>query len=175
MSETKQAPVDVSAQVSALRQVLAEEHARYEALLEQAREQGRLMTGHDLDAIERSAQAMAQGLAEAAGIRQRREELTAELMRSTGHRDLRLSAWLATQPDIVRTQLQDVIARVREAGARLMEVNEKNRRLASFCLDLVEEEAGVLRQSLLEDPAGRYDRGARPASADGGRMVQRQA
>jgi hypothetical protein len=175
MSETKQAPLDVSAQVTALRRMLVDEHALYEALLEQAREQGRLMTGHDLEAIERSAREMAQGLAEAAGIRQRREELTARLLRSTGHQDLRLSAWLTTQSDSVRVQLQDVIDRVRQAGARLMEVNEKNRRLASFCLDLVEEEAGVLRRSLLEDPAGRYDRGARPASADGGHMVRRQA
>jgi hypothetical protein len=50
-----------------------------------------------------------------------------------------------------------------------------NRRLANFCLDLVEEEAALLRRCLLEDPAGCYDRGAQPTTRTQGGVLQRQA
>ena len=64
---------------------------------------------------------------------------------------------------------------MRRAAGELARTNEMNRRLANFCLDLVEEEATLLRRCLLEDPAGRYDRGAQPTQNEQGGVLHRQA
>lgn len=175
MPETQQAPIDVSAEVSALAQVLAEEHARYESLVLLAEEQNRLMTGTDMDAIQRSARLMAAGLAETDKVRAERERLSAALLKASGQEGGRLSSWLATQPLATQERLSALVDRVRVVGTRLMQINEKNRRLASFCLDLIEEEAEVRNEVLRRDPAGRYDRAGLQAAGDGGKMVEKKA
>ncbi|MEZ4388790.1 MAG: flagellar export chaperone FlgN [Candidatus Krumholzibacteriia bacterium] len=175
MPETRQAPIDTERQVMALEQALQDEGRRYERLYELALDQGRRMTGTDLDALAASAAALAEGLAEVEQVRARREQLAFGLMATTGERTLRLTAWLETQPAELRERLGHRVAAVRAAGQRLLRQNEKNRRLASFCLDLVEEEAQMLRRSVLHDPAGCYDRGAHPARDGGGHMLQKKA
>jgi hypothetical protein len=64
---------------------------------------------------------------------------------------------------------------VRRTAGELARTNEMNRRLANFCLDLVEEEAALLRRCLLADPAGCYDRGAQPTQNEQGGVLKRQA
>ncbi len=118
---------------------------------------------------------MAEGLAEVDTVRRQRETLASQLMATSGREAMRLSSWLEDQPTALRERLSARVAAVRLAGQRLLQQNEKNRRLASFCLDLVEEEAMVLRRSLLQDPAGCYDRGAQPAHEGSGRMLQKKA
>lgn len=176
MSTMPRTNQDIAGRITALEAALAEEGQRYTALLELASAQIGHMTGADLDAIAGNAAAMATGLAQADGLRQRREQLASDLMEASGQPSPgRLSAWLEDQAPDVRARLGHQVAAVRRAGERLLRQNEKNRRLASFCLDLVEEEAQVLRRSLLHDSTGCYDRGAQPTHEGGGRMLQKKA
>jgi hypothetical protein len=175
MPETRQASIDLDAHVEAVERILADECKQYEELLAVAQEQGRVMTGSDLEAIAASAQEMAQGLERADLVRREREQLVHAMLQADGHVGKRLSTWLRSQPAARRERLAGPVARVRLSSQRLLQANERNRRLASFCLDLVEEEANVLRDALVQDPAGRYDDGAQPAHAGSGRMVQKQA
>jgi len=175
MPQMKQAKVDMDQQVTALANALRREYLHYEQLVTMAAEQGRLMTGTDLEAVGNSASAMADGLAVGDSLRHVRENLALEIMALDPMQPTRLSLWLQAQPDVIRERLAGPLARVREAGQKLLVQNEKNRRLASFCLDLVEEEAKVLRRSLTEDPAGCYDRGANHATDGTGCMLHKKA
>jgi len=176
MSTKLRSAQELAPQINALEAALAEEGQRYTALLDLASAQSRHMTGADLDAIAGNAAAMATGLAQADALRQRREQLARDLMTASGHEPTgRLSAWLEDQSPELRERLGRQVAAVRRAGELLLGQNEKNRRLASFCLDLVEEEAQVLRRALLHDSTGCYDRGAQPTHEGGGRMLQKKA
>lgn len=159
-----------------LNEALQEEKRHYQALLELAHGQGVMMTSHDLEGLEENARRMSEGLSAADGVRIRRERLACDLMRRTGARvPGSLSAWLETQPAGVQDVLREPVQSVRRTAGELARTNEMNRRLANFCLDLVEEEAALLRRCLLEDPAGRYDCGAKPATGGQGGVLRRQA
>lgn len=175
MSQMMQARVDQEQHVTALETALGREGQHYEALLALATEQGRLMTGTDLEAVGTSASALADGLAVGDALRQERERLTARLTGTEGDQPVRLSVWLSSQPDTVRRRLEGPVVRVREVGQKLLRQNEKNRRLASFCLDLVEEEARILRRCFTENAAGCYDGSARTATDDHGCMLHKKA
>jgi len=168
-------PATVSAEVRALRAVLEQEHDHYVRLLAVARRQGELLSGRDLDGLDSCSRELAAGLEEATAARLRREDLAQRVMDSSGPARHSLSLWLAGQPDPVQAELAGAVQDVRRAAGELERANEHNRRLASFCLDLVEEEAALLRRSLLEDPAGRYDSGARPTTNAQGSVLRRQA
>jgi hypothetical protein len=156
--------------------VLREEQAHYERLLIVARRQGELLTGRDLDGLDACSRTLSEGLDAAGEVRARRESLAAALLRAAGaDPTVSLSAWLQGQPTPVQEELAGPVQDVRRSAGELARANEHNRRLASFCLDLVEEEAALLRRSLLEDPAGRYDSGARPTANAQGSVLRRQA
>lgn len=156
--------------------VLQEEQGHYETLLDLARRQGVMMTGHDIEQLEENARRMTEGLAAADLVRIRRERLASQVMSADGAAvPGSLRTWLETQPAAVRAILDEPVQAVRRTAGELARTNEMNRRLANFCLDLVEEEAAVLRRCLLEDPAGRYDSGAQPARNDQGGVLHRQA
>lgn len=175
MSTATRAALAQTDLINELEQALEAESRHYRGLVEIAEVQGRLMTGSDLEAIRNNAKQLADGLSVADQLRQKREGFAGRLMRKEHAGDQRLSTWITSQSPEIGAKLQGPVVRVREACGELMRINEKNRRLASFCLDLVEEEAGVLRRGLLEDPAGRYDRGAKPAQDGGGRMLTKKA
>lgn len=159
-----------------LHEILREEQDHYEVLLDLARRQGAMMTAHDVEGLEDNARRMTEGLTAADAVRIRRERLAGEVMRASGAAvPGSLSAWLAGQPAAVQEILDGPVQAVRRTAGELARTNEMNRRLANFCLDLVEEEAALLRRCLLEDPAGRYDEGARPAQGGQGGVLQRQA
>ncbi len=159
-----------------LNSTLAEEQEHYEALLDLARRQGMMMTTHDVDGLDENARLMSDGLAAADVVRIRRERLASDLMRQAGSAvPGSLSTWLETQPAAIQDSLGEPVQLVRCAAGELARTNEMNRRLANFCLDLVEEEAALLRRCLLEDPAGCYDSGAQPASNGQGGVLKRQA
>ncbi|HOX26468.1 MAG TPA: flagellar export chaperone FlgN [Candidatus Krumholzibacteria bacterium] len=159
-----------------LQEVLAEEQRHYAQLTELARQQGQLMTTHDLEGLEDNARRMTEGLTVADAVRIQRERLAQALMAGAGTSGpTSLSAWLAGQDLTVRQVLTEPVQAVRRTAGELARANELNRRLANFCLDLVEEEAALLRRGLLEDPAGRYDRGAQPACNEQGGTLVRQA
>jgi hypothetical protein len=162
--------------IGALTAALREERDHYRQLLELARDQGRMMTSHDLEGLEANATRLSEGLEAADAVRIRRERLASAVMAATGTAvPGSLSAWLDTQPDPIRRRLAEPVQAVRRAAGELARTNELNRRLANFCLDLVEEEATLLRRCLLEDPAGRYDRGAQPTQNEQGGVLHRQA
>jgi len=162
--------------VGALGSVLRQEQAHYERLLEMARRQGERLAGGDLEDLDTCSQELATGLQAASTVRERRERLAAELIAASGADPaVGLSTWLTRQPAPLQAELAGVVQDVRRAAGELARANEHNRRLASFCLDLVEEEAALLRRSLLEDPAGRYDAGARHTTNAQGGVLRRQA
>jgi hypothetical protein len=166
----------VTATLDALVGALADEQRRYADLLNLARQQGTLMTTHDLDGLDENSQRIGAGLAAAEEARIRRERLAAAVMAEAGVTGPEtLSNWLTSQPRPIRDRLVGPVQAVRRAAGELARANEANRRLANFCLDLVEEEATLLRRCLLEDPAGRYDRGARPTTNGQGGVLRRQA
>lgn len=166
----------VAGVVETLAGVLAREQEHYAALLDLARRQGQLMTGHDLEGLQTNARELSAGLAAVQSVRQQREQLARELMSASGAAEPHsLSAWLHEQPEPLRQILQEPVQAVRRTAGELARTNEMNRRLANFCLDLVEEEAALLRRCLLTDPAGCYDRGARPACNEQGGVLKRQA
>ena len=159
-----------------LSDVLQEERGHYENLLELARFQGCQMTSHDLEGLEHSALKMGEGLTAADAVRIRRERLASDVMRQSGTETARgLTSWLETQPPAVQQILAVPVQSVRRVAGELARTNEMNRRLANFCLDLVEEEAVLLRRCLLEDPAGCYDSGAQPTQNEQGGVLSRQA
>ncbi len=159
-----------------LHAVLQEENGQYEALLGLAQSQGVMMTSHDIEGLEENARQMSEGLSDADSVRIRRERLASDLMSLSGARTPgSLSAWLDTQPENIQGTLTGPLQSVRRTAGELARTNEMNRRLANFCLDLVEEEAALLRRCLLEDPAGRYDSGANPAKNGQGGVLHRQA
>ncbi|MDY0110485.1 MAG: flagellar export chaperone FlgN [Candidatus Krumholzibacteria bacterium] len=162
--------------VEALTAVLAEEQLHYQRLLDLARRQGRLMTGHDLEGLHDNTRQFNESLAAAQAVRSQREQLARDLMQESGTTEAgSLSAWLYEQPAPLRHALQQPVQAVRRAAAELARTNEMNRRLANFCLDLVEEEAALLRRCLLSDPSGCYDREAQPMLNEQGGTLKRQA
>jgi hypothetical protein len=162
--------------VETLADVLREEQWHYAALLALAEQQGQLMTSHDLEGLQANAHALSDGLAAVQTVRQRREQLAGELMGADAASAPRnLSAWLQQQPLPLQEMLLAPALTVRRTAGELARTNEMNRRLANFCLDLVEEEAALLRRCLLADPAGCYDRGAQPARNEQGGVLKRQA
>ncbi len=162
--------------VRALASVLRQEQAHYERLLAMARRQGERLAGGDLEDLDATSQELATGLQAAGGVREQRERLAAELIAASGEDPATgLSTWLSRQPRPVQAELAGAVQAVRRAAGELSRANEHNRRLASFCLDLVEEEAALLRRSLLEDPAGCYDAGARHTTNAQGGVLRRQA
>jgi hypothetical protein len=155
---------------------LSEEQDHYQLLLDLARQQGEMMTTHSVEELEANARRLTEGLAAADLVRIRRERLASSVMQASGAAiPGSLSSWLQTQPEAVREILGEPVQQVRRTAGELARANELNRRLANFCLDLVEEEAAVLRRCLLEDPAGCYDSGAQPATKGQGGVLQRQA
>jgi hypothetical protein len=176
MIKSGQTTVQDPVAVQKLQGVLLEECRHYEELLTLAHDQGCLMTTHDLDGLEENARQMTVGLAAADAVRIRRERLASELMSRSGAAvPGSLSAWLEGQDPALGAQLTGPVQAVRRAAGELARANEMNRRLASFCLDLVEEEAALLRRCLLEDPAGCYDKGAHPTSNERSGVLVRQA
>lgn len=175
MAENSGQPVAGS--IASLVDALQHEHRQYDRLLGLIRQQGQLMINHDLDGLQDSAQRLAACIAQADAARQEREHLAGELMRSCGgpRQTASLTVWVQVQESAVRRLLDGPIRAVRRAADELQRANELNRRLANFCLDLVEEEAAVLRRCLLDDPAGCYDRGAQPTRNSNGGVMQHKA
>ena len=162
--------------LEALTSILAQEQQHYEQLLALANRQGQLMTSHDLDGLQTNARELSQGLAAAQAVRLQREKLASEMMQGAGSKEANsLSVWLHEQPATVQEVLMEPVQAVRRTAGELARTNEMNRRLANFCLDLVEEEAALLRRCLLADPAGCYDRGAQPTQNEMGGVLKRQA
>ncbi len=173
---TESAMKSAAGAVEALSTVLREEQQHYAQLLELARRQGQLMTSHDLEGLQDNARRMSDGLAAADAVRLRREHLASQLMSADDRQPAgSLSGWLQAQSPQLRQALSEPVQAVRRTAGDLARTNEMNRRLANFCLDLVEEEAALLRRCLLEDPAGCYDRGAQPACNAQGGVLKRQA
>jgi hypothetical protein len=162
--------------VAALHEALCAEQRHCAHLLELARSQGELMGSHDLGGLQDAAGRLNDALAAAEPLRRRREELARAVMQVDAAAPTpRLSVWLDRQPAAVRERLAGPVRALRRTAGDLARANELNRRLASFCLDLVEEEAALLRRCVLEDPAGCYDRGAQPARQNQGGVLRRQA
>lgn len=162
--------------VSRLSMVLQEEQGHYMTLLDLAQTQGVLMTTHDFEGLDANALRITEELASADSVRIQREIMASEVLHSAGASvDESLSSWLESQSDEIRQHLDTPVRNVRRIAGELARANEMNRRLANFCLDLVEEEAAILRRCLLEDPAGCYDNGANPASNDHAGVITRKA
>ena len=162
--------------VAALRDVLQDERHHYARLLELVRAQGQMMACNDLEGLHANARLLDEHLAAADAVRIRRELLAAKIIQpGTDDPPRSLSRWLQRQAPEVRQELQGPVGSVRRVADELARANEMNRRLANFCLDLVEEEAALMRRCLLEDPAGCYDRGAKPAQKSQGGVMQHSA
>lgn len=157
--------------------LLAEEARHYGDLLDLAREQGRLMREQDVAALAENARRWEQRLPVADSVRIRRERHVGDLQArlTPDHGPGPLGAWLQVLPADDRREVEQKVLHLRRQAAALARQNALNRRLAEFCLDLVEEEAAIFRRGVLEDPAGRYDGEARPARGGGGSTLTRQA
>lgn len=176
MSATLTVDGATAVQLQELNDLLAAEADCYAHLLELARQQGQLMRDQDLSGLAENTQSWQASLPLADGARIRRERLAADLMGRGGAPAAAqtLSAWLPSLPTRHREELEPAVRRVRSAVRALDRQNELNRRLAEFCLDLVEEEAAVFRRAVLTDPSGRYDGAARCTQAGPGGVLERQ-
>lgn len=175
MSATLNVDGATAVQLRELGDLLAAEAACYGELLELAREQGQLMRDQDLDGLAENTQRWQQSLPLADSTRIRRERLAAELMTGDGlTASASLTGWLPRLPAVHRDGLEPAVRRVRATVRALDRQNELNRRLAEFCLDLVEEEAAIFRRAVLTDPSGRYDGAARCTQSAPGGVLERQ-
>jgi hypothetical protein len=176
MSATLKVDGATAVQLRELSDLLAAEATCYGQLLELARQQGCLMRDQDLTGLAENTQNWQQSLPLADGARIRRERLAAELMLRSDHtaQPGTLTAWLPNLPPLHREELEPAVRRVRATVRALDRQNELNRRLAEFCLDLVEEEAAVFRRAVLTDPSGRYDGAARCTQSGPGGVLERQ-
>jgi hypothetical protein len=175
MSATLNVDGATAVQLRELSDLLDAEADCYADLLELARQQGRLMRDQDLAGLAENTQNWQQSLPLADGARIRRERLAAELMtRGTDAAARTLTAWLPNLPALHRDGLEPAVQRVSATVRALERQNELNRRLAEFCLDLVEEEAAVFRRAVLTDPSGRYDGAARCTQSGPGGVLERQ-
>jgi hypothetical protein len=176
MSATMTVDGPTAVQLRELSDLLDAEADCYAGLLELARQQGQHMRDQDLAGLAENTQCWQQSLPLADGARIRRERLAADLMcrGGTAAAAQSLSAWLPSLPTLHREDLEPAVRRVRAAVRALDRQNELNRRLAGFCLDLVEEEAAVFRRAVLTDPSGRYDGAARCTQSGPGGVLERQ-
>lgn len=175
MSATLNVDGATAVQLRELSGLLDAEAACYGQLLELAREQGQLMRAQDLDGLAENTQRWQQSLPLADSSRIRRERLAAELMAADEQSTpATLTGWLPRLPSAHRDNLEPAVRRVRMTVRALDRQNELNRRLAEFCLDLVEEEAAVFRRAVLADPSGRYDGAARCTQSAPGGVLERQ-
>ncbi len=176
MSATLNVDGATAVQLRELSDLLDAEADCYAQLLELARKQGQLMRDQDLAGLAENTQSWQQSLPLADGARIRRERLAAEIM-TRGDQPAgpgTLTAWLPRLPALHRDSLEPSVRRVRATVRALDRQNELNRRLAEFCLDLVEEEAAVFRRAVLNDPSGRYDGAARCTQSGPGGVLERQ-
>lgn len=165
-----------AAKLRELSELLAAEATCYADLLALARQQGQLMRAQNLVGLAENTQHWQQSLPLADGARIRRERLAAELMARGAAVPAAptLTDLLPALPERHREDLEPAVQRVRATVRALDRQNALNRRLAEFCLDLVEEEAAVFRRAVLTDPAGRYDGAARCTQAGPGGVLERQ-
>ncbi len=176
MSATMNVDGATAVQLRELSDLLDAEADCYAHLLDLARQQGRLMRDQDLAGLAENTQSWQHSLPLADGARIRRERLAAELM-TRGDQPAEaatLTAWLPKLPPLHREGIEPAVRRVRATVRALDRQNELNRRLAEFCLDLVEEEAAVFRRAVLTDPSGRYDGAARCTQSGPGGVLERQ-
>ena len=157
--------------------VLDLEDRNYRRLLRLAWRQNSYMQRQDVDRLHANAKEWARYLPEANESRIARERFVGQLAGKNG---------LVIPPDRVEDLLDYTdmntkktvatsLNSVRRVAAKLARQTELNRLLAEFCLDLVAEEAEIFTSSVLENPAGCYDKEAQNKGRGPGGVIVRQA
>lgn len=157
--------------------LLREEERQYRRLLRLAWRQNRYLRRQDTERLAENTQQWQKYLPLADAARCRREHAVAQLAENLGRGAERVSPLQLL--DYADHDLKQQIRRhVRELVAvtgRLARQNELNRQLAAFCVALTQEEAEIFKRCVLSDPAGCYDRSARPKANGPGGVLVRQA
>jgi hypothetical protein len=166
-----------AAEAQELCRLLAAEERAYGRLYRLARRQNRYLRRHDLARLESNAGEWGKYLPHATRAREERERCVASYAARVG-----LDAppptplALLDYADLaVKTEVRERVRGLLEITTRLARQNELNRNLTCYCLDLVQEEADIFREAVLNDPAGRYGEDARKTTAGPGGVLVRQA
>ncbi len=157
--------------------VLDLEDKNYRRLLRLAWRQNSYMQRQDVDRLQGNAREWARYLPEANEARIARERFIGGLADKSG---------LTIPPDRgedlldytdldTKRKVAGALNSVRRVAAKLARQNELNRLLAEFCLDLVHEEAEIFTSSVLENPAGCYDKEAQNRDRGPGGVIVRKA
>ena len=157
--------------------ILDTEGTHYRRLLRLAWRQNSYMQRQDVDRLEANAREWGRYLPLANEARITRERCVGQLAVKNGLSipPARVEDLLDyTDPETKRT-VAGALGGVRRVAADLARQNELNRLLAEFCLDLVHEEAEIFKSSVLENPVGCYDEGARNLGRGPGGVIVRQA
>jgi hypothetical protein len=177
MTRQRPLPALSDEEAHSLCSVLAAEERAYRRLLRLARRQNRYLRTHALDRLESNAQEWSKYLPLATSARRAREELVAGYAARCGFEAPPPSpASLLDYTGLeVKQAVRGHVRALLEITGRLARQNELNRRLASYCLDLVREETEIFRDGVLTDPSGRYGEDAQRTTAGPGGVLVRQA
>jgi len=164
-------------EAAGLRDLLASEEREYRRLRRLAWRQTAYLKRRDAPRLERNAQEWRNFLPLADAARRRREAalqaIGARLELSAG--PLTTESLLTRADDGQRATLRGAVRRLTDTAADLYRQNGLNVMLARFCLELVEQEAAIFRQCVMDDPAGCYEGDGQRSTTGGSCIVQRRA
>jgi hypothetical protein len=162
-------------EIEALCALLAEEDHHYRRLRRLSWRQTAYLKRQDTARLEENSREWQKLLPEATAVRQRRETYIADLFRRHGLEAPRslTQAILDRADPFSQTVLREAVQRLTRTVSDLYRQNGMNVLLARFCVDLIDHEAAIFKQCVLDDPAGCYaGDGQRPPARPGGVMLR---
>ena len=164
-------------EVEALCALLAEEEAHYRRLRRLSWRQTAYLKRQDAARLEENSREWQKLLPVATEARERRERFVADLFRRLGaaSRPSLTQALLDHADPSGQTVLRDAMQRLTRTVSDLYRQNGMNVLLARFCVDLIDHEAAIFRQCVLDDPAGCYAGDGQKSVARPGGVMLRQA
>lgn len=177
MNSQRQATARIDADCRLLVSLLEVEAHNYRRLLRLAWRQNSYMKRQDVDRLDFNSRQWARYLPLANESRIAREQFVQRMARQKGISipPGSLSELLELATPDTRQDVQAVVNDLKTTAVRLARQNVLNKELATFCLELAQEEAEIFKKCVLTDPAGCYSGRAQTTSRGPGGVLVRQA
>jgi hypothetical protein len=157
--------------------LLEVETLNYKRLLRLSWRQNSYMKRQDVDRLDANAREWAHWLPVANESRLAREKFVHRVASDQGLSipPNSVNDLLVHSAEDTKTQAMEILNDLKATAVRLARQNELNRDLASFCLDLAQEEAEIFKNCVLKDPSGCYSGKAQTTNRGPGGVLVRQA
>lgn len=177
MISPRQATARIDEDCRLLVSLLEVETLNYKRLLRLAWRQNSYMKRQDVDRLDFNSRQWSKFLPVANESRIAREQFVQRIAQEQGISvpPSKLADLLQHLGEDTRDQVMGVLNDLKATTVRLARQNELNRELASFCLDLAQEEAEIFKKCVLNDPSGCYSGKAENTQMGPGGVLVRQA